>query len=68
MLVAKLSMTRSHIWSCYFSHNIKNDMGTRHNYAKQTSSENKISCLLEKGSSEQWDCFEEKYSKKYVLT
>ena len=35
-------------------------MGTRHNYAKQTSSENKISCLLEKGSSEQWDCFEEK--------
>ena len=43
-------------------------MGTMHNYAKQTSSENPVSCLLEEGNSEQWDCFEKKYSKKYVLT
>ena len=39
-------------------------MGTRHNYAKQTSSENKISCLLGEGNSEQWDCFEEKIFKE----
>ena len=35
-----------------------------HNYAKQTSSENPVSCLLGEGNSEQWDCFEEKLFKE----